>query len=415
MSDVTETAAARLIHRRDELPPRLETPPSVDDATPDAMIERARELAAGFRQAAPEAERRRAIPRESVQAMLDAGFARILVPRRFGGYELGLRTWFEVTREIAKADASHGWCAGLLIHNPHYLTYFPLAGQEEMWANGIDFAVAGALPPTCTVTPTDGGYLLDGHSPFASGVLHSAWSFVGGLVPDETGAPEWCWFLIPAEDYAVLDTWSTIGMRGTGSNVIATSQLFVPDHRVLRVRDIVSGDPPGPRPSDNPMYRLPIASYGPLGFSIAILGAAQGAYDEFRAMIEAKRAPDGSRYAERPRLLHDVGRLAGDIDAADLLLRRCIEIAEQPTLPDLTQRAQSLRDYSHAARLCVGAIDAIMALAGTAAFAEDSVLGRAWRDIHFMASHQGIGPDNNYTHWSRLALGLERDPGTVMY
>ena len=27
-----------------------------------------------------------------------------------GGYGLGFDTWFEVTRELSKADASHGWC-----------------------------------------------------------------------------------------------------------------------------------------------------------------------------------------------------------------------------------------------------------------------------------------------------------------
>ncbi|MBF6619052.1 MAG: acyl-CoA dehydrogenase family protein [Patulibacter sp.] len=410
-----ERAPKRLIHRRDDRPARRTAPPDPENVTAEGLIARARELAVTFRDAAENGERDRAIPRESVEAMLDAGFARVLVPRRFGGYELGLETWFEIAREIARADASHGWCASLLIHNPHYLTYFPLAGQEEMWGGGVDFAVAGALPPTCAIEPTDGGFLLSGHSPFASGVLHSAWSFIGGMVPDEQGTPEWCWFLMPAEDYAVLDTWDTIGMRGTGSNVIETQGVFVPHHRVLRVRDIVSGDPPGPRPSDNPIYRLPIASHGPLGFSIAILGAAQGAVEEFRALIAGRRGPDGSRYADKPRNQRSLGELASDVDAAELLLRRCIAVAERGTPPDLEERARSLRDYSHAAQLCVGAIDRIMALAGTSAFGATSPLGRAWRDIHFMASHQGIGPDNNYSHWGRMALDVERDPGMVIY
>ena len=246
-------------------------------------------------------------------------------------------------------------------------------------------------------------------------MLHSAWAFVGGFLPDENGAPEWSWFLIPAEDYAVLDTWSTIAMRGTGSNVIETSGVFVPEHRVLRVRHIIEGDVPGPRPSDNPLYRLPIASYGPLGFSTTILGAAQGAFEEFREVTETRRAPDGSLVAERPRIQRALGKLAADIDAAELLLRRSIEVAEAPTPPDPDLRARSLRDFAHAAQLCLGAIDELVAMAGTAAFAGTSVLGRAWRDIHFMAANLGISADNNYSHWGRITLGLERDPGMVIY
>ena len=117
------------------------------------LLGRVRELVPEFRAAAGEGERARAIPRSSVDAMLDLGLARVLVPRRFGGDELGLAVWFEITREISKADASHGWCAGLLVHNPMYVTYFPIGGQEAMWAEGPDVPVAGALPPVCEAEP----------------------------------------------------------------------------------------------------------------------------------------------------------------------------------------------------------------------------------------------------------------------
>ena len=79
--------------------------------THKAVVARVRELTAGFRDRAAAAEEARTLPRESVDALLGAGITRILIPPRFGGYGLGLDTWFEVVREIAKADASHGWCA----------------------------------------------------------------------------------------------------------------------------------------------------------------------------------------------------------------------------------------------------------------------------------------------------------------
>ena len=128
-------------------------------------------------------------------------------------------------------------------------------------------------------------------------MLHAEWSFVGGFLPGEAG-PEWCWFLIPAEDYEIVDSWQVVAMRGTGSNTIATEGLFVPDERILRMKYIVEGDVPGERPSDNPLYSLPLAAYGPLGFSTSILGAAQGALEEFTGWTSARVAPDGGRFAD---------------------------------------------------------------------------------------------------------------------
>jgi alkylation response protein AidB-like acyl-CoA dehydrogenase len=104
-----------------------------------------------------------------------------------------------------------------------------------------------------------------------------------------------------------------------------------------------------------------------------------------------------------------------NIDAAELLLRRTIDTAQAPTKPDATLRARTLRDFAHAGQLCISAIDELMAMSGTAAFAETSVIGRAWRDIHFMAANLGISAENNYRHWGRLDLGLERDPGMPIY
>ena len=42
------------------------------------------------------------MPVESVRDMLDLGLARILMPARFGGYELDFKTWNDAVVEISK-------------------------------------------------------------------------------------------------------------------------------------------------------------------------------------------------------------------------------------------------------------------------------------------------------------------------
>ena len=209
--------------------------------TKQEILDRIRALAPRFGGRAEAAEEARRIPGELVQELLDAGIARILIPPRFGGYGLGVDTWFDVVREISKADASHGWCASLIIHHPHIVGMFPEEVQQAVWAEGPDVAIAASVLPVTQVTREDGGYRVSGqHSAFASGVGHSSWVIVGGFVPDGV-TPYWAFFLIPPGEYKVRDTWFTAGMRATGSNTIITDNVFVPSTRVLSLSDLRDG------------------------------------------------------------------------------------------------------------------------------------------------------------------------------
>ena len=101
------------------------SPARAPSMTRQEMIEQARAMAPRFAARAAAAEDARRIPAESVKDMLDAGLARILMPPRFGGCELGFDAWCDVVLEISKADASHGWCAALITHHCHMIAQFP--------------------------------------------------------------------------------------------------------------------------------------------------------------------------------------------------------------------------------------------------------------------------------------------------
>src|ERR1700759_500457 len=138
-------------------------PPSpTQSATKDEIMDRVRAMAPRFAERAAAAEDARRIPQESVDEILDSGFARILVPQSVGGYGLGFDTWFEVTRELCKADASHGWCASLIIHHNHLIAQYPQAAQKALWANGLDVPVAASFAPAVHAVPVEGGYRVSG-------------------------------------------------------------------------------------------------------------------------------------------------------------------------------------------------------------------------------------------------------------
>jgi 3-hydroxy-9,10-secoandrosta-1,3,5(10)-triene-9,17-dione monooxygenase len=382
--------------------------------TAEELVAAVRGLAPAFRESATAAEEARALPPESAAALLDSGIARALVPRRWGGAELGLDAWFEIVHEVSKADASHGWCAGLLVHLPHFVALFPEEGQAAVWAGGPNVAIAGSVLPVCEVTPENGGYRVSGKSPFSSGVEHSSWVFVGGMVPGD-GPPQWTFFLIPPGEYEVIDTWHTTGMRATGSNTIVTEDAFVPAGRVLALSDLVEGTAPGGAIHDNPMYRLPFMSFAPVGFAATMLGAARGAYEEFRTWTSKRRTADGSAVAEIASVQVRMSKAAADLDAAELLLRRAVAATQGPERPSLEGRARTMRDAARAAETIAGAVDELVAMSGTAGFASSNPIQRAWRDVHFAASHVSLNPEVNCAHWGRTELGVERPPTLLMY
>jgi 3-hydroxy-9,10-secoandrosta-1,3,5(10)-triene-9,17-dione monooxygenase len=378
-------------------------------ATKQDILERTRAMAQRVGERAAAAEQARRIPQESIEEMLDSGFARILIPKEAGGYGLGFDTWFEVTRELCKIDASHGWCASLIIHHNHLIAQYPQAAQKTLWANGLDMPIAASFAPATVAVPVDGGYRVSGKgSPFASGVDHCTWVMLGGMAQEAAG-PEWKFFLVAPGDYAVRDTWFTTGMCGTGSKTIVAENAFVPSGLVLKLTDLRDGKTPGGAMYKDVIFHTPFFYYAPISFATPMLGAAQGAYEHFRDWAKTRVTQDGSSLAEKASVQVRLARAAADLDAADLLLRRAVNVTETPQDYSPTHLSRSVRDFARVSELTVSVVDTLVALSGTASFNTSHPLQRAWRDIHFMSTHIAVNTEMNFSHYGRMELGLGRD------
>lgn len=378
-------------------------------ATKEQIMDRVRAIAPRCAERAAAAEQARRIPEESVKEMLDAGFARILIPKEAGGYGLGFDTWFEVTRKLCKADASHGWCASLIIHHNHLIAQYPQAAQKTLWSNGLDVPIAASFAPATVATPVDRGYRISGKgSPFASGVDHSTWLMLGGMAQEAAG-PEWKFFLVAPGDYTVRDTWFTTGMCGTGSKTIVAENAFVPSERVLKLTELRDGKTPGSAMYKDTIFHTPFFYYAPISFATPMLGVAQGAYEHFRDWTKTRMTQDGSSLAEKTSVQVRLARAAADLDAADLLLRRCVNVTDAPQDYSPDHLSRSVRDFARVSELTVSVVDTVVALSGTASFNTSHPLQRAWRDIHFMSMHIAVNTEMNFTHYGRMQLGLGRD------
>jgi 3-hydroxy-9,10-secoandrosta-1,3,5(10)-triene-9,17-dione monooxygenase len=383
--------------------------------TREQIVEQVRTLAPKFSARAQAAEDGRRMPAESAREMLDAGIARVIMPKRFGGYDLDLETWLDVVLEISRADASHGWCASLLIHHPHLVAQFPEECQQAIWKDGPDVPIAASFAPRTKAERVAGGYRLTGdQASFSSGVDHCTWVMIGAMTQGE-GAPEWALFMVPPGGYSVRDTWHTAGMRGTGSKTIVTDNVFVPETHLLRLPDLRLGKGPGAALHDGAIYRMPFFFYAPLCFAAPMLGAAQGAYVHFRETTKTRKAVDGSAVAEKVSVQVQMARAAADLDAAEMLLRRTTQVKAEPEAAIPSLLARSIRDFARVSEMSVAAIATLMALSGSAGFSTSQPIQRAWRDIHFAASHVGVNTEINYSHFGRTELGLPRDPSRPFF
>src|SRR5216683_5362535 len=188
----------------------------------------------------------RVVPAESVKALTETGFFRLLQPARFGGHEADPITFLTAVRLIASACGSTGWVSSVVGVHPWQLALFPLRAQEDVWGTDPGTRMSSSYAPTGRAEAVAGGHRLTGRWSFSSGCDHATWVLLGGIVLDGDGKPtDFRTFLLPARDYVIDDVWDTVGLRGTGSNDIVVDGAFVPGHRSLSFTDVSRCKCPG--------------------------------------------------------------------------------------------------------------------------------------------------------------------------
>jgi 3-hydroxy-9,10-secoandrosta-1,3,5(10)-triene-9,17-dione monooxygenase len=383
-------------------------------------VARAKRLAPRIRALASEIESQRRLPEPLVREFIEAGLVRLLTPKRFGGHELGLDAFIDVILELARADGSAGWCFSFFNIHSWLLAMLPEAAQQEVWSADPDACIANVNVPAGLATPTEGGYRLTGTWPFASGILHCGWALLAGIVPprggEEAGPPDVRLFLVPQTDFRVKETWFVTGQRGTGSNHVAVEDVFVPEHRNVALGELREGRAPGSKLHTAPLYQLPFLPPMASSLIAPILGASLGAYEAWREVTRS-RCTTFSR-EQIATLSHQQIRMAEvavELDAAQLLLRRALDIMRLGGPLTLQQRVTLRRDYAYTATLCVRAVERLYTASGASANFESNPLQRYWRDVHAMAVHAGINPDAAGENFGRLELGLPLNPKDPLY
>ena len=379
-----------------------------------------RELAPKLRGRAALAERTRRIPDETLQELHASGLMRVLQPRRVGGSELPWVSLIDIGAGLAAACGSTAWnWVNYAVHH-WMLAFWPPATQDEIWNADPDMLIASSVVfPAGKAMRVPGGYRLSGRWPFSSGVDPSLWNMLGGIVQDGERPAEYRLFLLRRDDYRIVDNWHVMGLRGTGSNDVEASDVFVPEARTLSVDATRGGaSHPGAHANTAAIFRIPVFATFPYMLTGVALGVAQGAYDDFLAGMRNRVARySGKGLADMTAMQIRIAEAASCIDIARTIMRtHCQEaqaFAERNEVPDLPTKVKWRRDGAFTAGLCERAVDVLFKGGGGAALFDDHPLQRAFRDVHAATAHISMIWEPQATTFGRVALGLPSDNPTL--
>lgn len=389
--------------------------PSAAPPSDAGLVERVREIQPLLREHALRTEQERRVTGEVVSALTAAGVYRMNVPRRYGGYQTRLSTQVEVLSEIAAGCGSTGFMALIQAGCSYIAALFPDEAQDEIFT-GPDVRVGGTLIPDALAVATDGGYVVNGTSGFATGCQNADWHLLTARVESGGGPPEVLWTAVPMSDLEILDDWYVSGLAGSGSNSVVARDVFVPAHRVLPVGPLLRGDLASKANADDPFYRMPVLLLFCAWTAPNALGLARAALAEFTERIHHR----GITYTFHERqyeagVTHlQAAEAAMKISCAELLTREFVARIEAGAEHDepYTQadRARIRAQSGYTARLCKEAVDLVASASGASSLHREVPVQRAVRDLHALNLHSFVNPATNLELYGRVLAGL--DAGT---
>ena len=381
--------------------------------SPQEMIARAAALAPILRERSAASEQARACPAETVRAFHDADLHRLVQPARYGGYAMGWDTLCEVALALARGCPAQGWVLTIYGDHAQQLGMFDRRAQDDVWgANARALVSSSFFGSTGTARRVAGGAALTGKWGFLSGIDHASWVMVGNALDDGTGRPEYQFFLVPKSAGAIVDDWHVFGLSGTGSKSFALADVFVPDHRRMRMTEALDGTAIDADAA--PIHRMPRRTAG-LGLAAIGVGAARAMLDEFIAAAR-QRVSRAGPVAHDQWVQLQTAEAAAALAAAELLLvaaaRRTMEILGRGESLGVEQRTTNKRDSGYAAKLARDSADRLFAIAGGNSLFLTNAVQRLYRDMHAATAHAALRWEIAATPFGRAALGAPPVEGT---
>ena len=380
--------------------------------TIDGLLERITAIRPILEKNAVQTEIDRRVVEENITVLKDAGAFKIMVPKRYGGWQADIRTHLDVSREVATGCGSTAWVTALMNVYAFFVGAMNEQAQDDVWGADPEARIAGVFNPTAQTRKVDGGFIVTGAWNWASGSYHADWSFLGVPITNDEGEFLYpAMALIPNSDLTIEDTWFVTGMRGTGSNTIHANEVFVPDHHLHWVPGLLTHEYDTPF-KDEVLYRSAFIPVAALILAGPQLGLAQAALD----FVIEKGHKRGIAYSEyelqrdAPTFQLAIAKAATLVDTAHLFAYRAAadidDAARAGRAMTYAERARTRNDTGHAAESAREAIRVLCSAHGASSFAEASPMQRMWRDSEIASRHAVVAPEISALIYGRALMGF---------
>ncbi|GGS57922.1 hypothetical protein GCM10010171_61180 [Actinokineospora fastidiosa] len=336
------------------------------------------------------------------EAFRKAGFYRILVPRRYGGYEFGADTFMRVAVALTRGCPSTGWMYTLgAAHALAAATIFPEEAQDEIFATG-EFIAPATIMPSGSAVRVEGGWIVNGTWSYCSGSPYAT-HFMGHTLvsPTEGAPPEPMVFIAPREVWRRLDDWGQqLGLRGSGSHSITIEDGFIPDHYTIpghMSQYSVADGTPGVRLHGNPEYGGGPLSFMNLESAVLAVGIAKGALDAYSDLMRTRSTlfPPVVGRVHDPDYQYWYGEAAGMIATAEAAILGAVRqwqeacaVGPEAFTAEMEMRLAGISRQS--VQLCWHAVEGyLLPTAGSSSVRRGERLERTWRDMSMLHTHAG--------------------------
>lgn len=395
---------------------RVSSAPSTTDTAQRGaeLVERARGLIPLIQGSIDRIEREQKIPPEVLAAMHEGRLFRTLIPANIGGEEVEPATFFQVIEAIAMADASVAWCLCQNSGVSMAAAYLDPKVAHELFGTADAAVATGAPSPQAKAIVTDGGYRVTGHWHFASGSRHSQWIGGHATICEADGSPrlgpngrplEQRTMFFPKSKATITDTWQVIGLRGTGSDDYAVTDLFVPEaYSFTRESD-------SDRRETGPLYKFSIFNMFGMGFCGVALGIARTVLTDFIAVAKSKKAhSSGKLLAENNLVQTQVGLCEAKLGAARAYVldgyARFYEQALRGEKLSFSQRLAARGMTCFAIQQAREVVDFAYHAAGAGAIFDKNPFERRFRDLHTV-TQQSQAHTENFEALGQSLMGIE--------
>jgi alkylation response protein AidB-like acyl-CoA dehydrogenase len=362
----------------------------MDDQHGPDPIARARNLAAAIATASDTIECTRRVPEPLLARLHESRLFRMLLPRAAGGDQTEPGTYLLAIEEVARHDASIAWAIFVANSCALIAAYLETDVARTIFADPAAI-VAWGPPGAARASSVAGGYRVSGTWDFASGCRHASWMGAhchvveadGSLRLDRSGRPAIRTLLFPARDATLIDTWTVIGLRGTGSDSYSVTDVFVPEAFSSARAD------PTLRRERGPLYAFTMPGLYAVGVAGVALGIARAMLEAFIALACTK-APRGlSRLADNATVQADVARAQAKLDAARAYLLDTLAsiyaLADDVDPIGVGDRARVRLACTFAIHGAIEVADFAYKAAGVDAIFPGSLFERRFRDMHTLS------------------------------